>query len=88
VLAFVLILAAMVAAVFGLAAMGWMRRKGQDMWWVFVGMLGIITSSMIKTLGVPSWRSALLGIIVVLAVSLVISRGLAWWYSRRGDSHR
>ena len=90
VIAFALILAAMVAAVFGLVAKGWMRRKGEDTSWMLLAVLGITTSNMIEALGVgvPFWGWSLGGIVVALAVWLLISHGVPWWQSRRGDSHQ
>ena len=88
VIAFVLILVAMVAASFGLAATKWVRRKVQDMWLLLMVLFALITSEMAQALGVSFWRSWLLGALIVLAVWLVVSRGLPWWDSRRGDSRR
>ena len=88
VIAFVLILVAMVAASFGLAATEWVRRKVQDLWLLLMVLFAVITSEMVHVLGVPFWRSWLIGALIVLAVWLVVSRGLPWWQSRRGDSRR
>jgi len=88
VIAFVLILVAMVAASFGLAATEWVRRKVQDMWLLLMVLFALITSEMVQVLGVPFWRSWLIGALIVLAVWLVVSRGLPWWQSRRDDSRR
>ncbi len=85
VIAFVLILAAMVAAAFGLAATEWVRRKVQDMWLLLMVLFALITSEMVQVLGVSFWRSWLIGALIVLAVWLVVSRGLPWWDSRRSS---
>ena len=88
VIAFALILAAMVAASFGMAMTEWVRRKVQDMWLLLMVLFALITSEMVQVLGVPFWRSWLIGALIVLAVSLGIARGLPWWQSRRGDGYR
>ena len=88
VIAFVLILVAMVAASFGMATTEWVRRKVQDMWLLLMVLFALITSEMAQALGVPFWRSWLIGALIVLAVWLAVSRGLPWWQSRRGDGHR
>ena len=88
VIAFVLILVAMVAASFGLATTEWVRRKVQDMWLLLMVLFALITSEMAQALGVPFWRSWLIGALIVLAVSLGIARGLPWWESRRRSSHQ
>ncbi len=84
-IAFVLILVAMVAASFGLATTEWVRRKVQDMWLLLMVLFALITSEMVQVLGVPFWRSWLIGALIVLAVWLVVSRGLPWWDSRRSS---
>jgi hypothetical protein len=87
-IAFVLILAAMVAALIGLVATGWLRRKGERTWMLLVLAVAITTSEMVQALGMSLWVSLLIGNFIVLAVWLVTSRGLPWWQSRRGDSRR
>ena len=88
VIAFALILVAMVAASFALATTEWVRRKVQDMWLLLMVLFALITSEMAQALGVPFWRSWLIGALIVLAVWLVVSRGLPWWQSRRRSSHQ
>ena len=88
VIAFALILVAMVMASFGMAMTEWVRRRVQDMWLLLMVLFALITSEMAQALGVSFWRSWLLGALIVLAVWLVVSRGLPWWQSRRGDSRR
>ena len=83
-----LILAAMVATSFGLATTERVRRKVQDMWLLLMVLFALIASEMVQVVGVSFWRSWLIGALIVLAVWLVISRGLPWWQSRRGDSRR
>ncbi len=87
-IAFGLILVAMVAASFGLAATEWGRRKVQDTWLLLTVLFALITSEMVQALGVPFWRSWLIGALIVLAVWLVVSRGLPWWESRRRSSRQ
>ena len=86
--AFALILVAMVAASFGLAATEWVRRRVQDMWLLLMVLFALITSEMVQVLGVSFCRSWLIGALIVLAVSLVVSRGLPWWDSRRKSSRQ
>jgi hypothetical protein len=74
VLAFVLILAAMVAAVFGLAAMGWMRRKGEGMWMPLVSVSAVATGKMVQALGVPWWGALVIVTFVTIAGWLVFFR--------------
>ena len=88
VIAFALILVAMVMASFGMAMTEWIRRRAQDMWLLLMVLFALITSEMVQVLGVSFWRSWLIGAVIVLAVWLVVSRGLPWWQSRRGDSRR
>lgn len=88
VIAFALVLAVMVAAAFGLVATGWLRRKGEGTWWTLTILFALTTSEMVRMLGVPWWGSLLTTVVIVLGVWLVVVRGLPWWQSRRGDSHR
>jgi ABC-type multidrug transport system permease subunit len=83
-IAFVLILVAMVVASFGLATTEWLRRRAENTWLLLAILFAFVTSSMLQALGVSVWGTLLIGNFIVLAVWLVTSRGLPRWQSRRG----
>ena len=87
-IAFVLILVAMVVASFGLATTEWLRRRAENTWLLLAILFALVTSRLLQVLGVSFWGSLLIGNFIVLAVWLVTSRGLPRWQSRRGDSRR
>ncbi len=87
-IAFVLILVAMVVASFGLATTEWLRRRAENTWLLLAILFAFVTSSMLQALGVSVWGTLLIGNFIVLAVWLVTSRGLPRWQSRRGGSRR
>ena len=86
-IAFALILAALVVTSFGLVATGWVRRKLEDAGAAIGVLIALPTTQMMDELGMTPWGSWLLGILIVLAAWLGVSRGLPWWQSRQGDSH-
>ncbi|MDP9351791.1 MAG: hypothetical protein M3P51_09675 [Chloroflexota bacterium] len=87
VIAFVLILAAILAASFGLLVASRSHLEAERLVAVPPFLIVLPTSVMSQELGMSFW-GALFALPASVGLWLFGSRLLPWWESRRGDSHR
>ncbi len=88
VIAFALILAAILAASFGLLVASRSYPEAESVIAVLPFLIVLPTSAMSQELGMPFWGWALIALPASVGLWLFGSRLLPWRESRRGDSHR